>query len=881
MAVTSSSNTTTKTINISTEQSQRSIKSLRQEIKELKDEILNLDESSQEYADTLLVLGDKQHELTELNERARNVNNDFGDTLKRATGTITGAIGAVQGMTAGLSLLGVQMGDDDKLLKNLIKSATLLQGAMQFEQGIKDLKNLATQIKANIGAAGGLTNIFRSMTAASPWGAVAAGAVAAAGGVALLIGRLRDARTESDELKKSAEEIERAYSTVFYSVNEILAKNQYMTSELPQEVERLKKSLSEFTKEAGLTNATYTQWVNNLSEADKKYGGIIDIVRDMLVLEQQIEQHTKSTITNYEEYDKQTQKFADQRSELDKKLYQQAVAYLETQKKINNTVGGRKPLRVDEEEYDKKRLDSLKRQLGYEIALQDSYANRTIIQERNEDGTLKYDKPTVKNKQGKDVTLKIPVELYLPDNQEAKLRERERKSIEEIKRILFDTSEDTTSPVLKDISDVLSEVADKITIYDKKVRDLIVARDLFREKTEAQAIQLMGEISALREENKTLDQNIDAYKESDLPIKEKTKLINELTLKHLENEVAIAQKINQERELTQKSKETVASYNNQIEAHKAIIQSHKDEIKESSRLIKSNTDLIVAREKNIAMYKSMSNGLMGLLNYYKLTNDDTVQYTNNIEQNTRALNENENAIQNQMREVENMKTVINQFNETTWTNPDKNLSAELSKYATMSWSELNAAWSKGEETLTQLLLDNSRLREQIQEDSMARRLQTVQRYYDAYTTTVSYSVGLLNAITANLDENDPEHLEKIKGIKKAIIAMETLQGMTEAFMRGFSLGGFALGGTYAALVAATGWANWRAVDKTTSRNSNTIGGASASSAATRTVSSPPEIVNLNAMNDNITLPDQRVYVTEHDITAAQRRVMVVESNNTI
>lgn len=859
MAVTSSSNTTTKTINISTEQSQRSIKSLRQEIKELKDEILNLDESSQEYADTLLVLGDKQHELTELNERARNVNNDFGDTLKRATGTITGAIGAVQGMTAGLSLLGVQMGDDDKLLKNLIKSATLLQGAMQFEQGIKDLKNLATQIKANIGAAGGLTNIFRSMTAASPWGAVAAGAVAAAGGVALLIGRLRDARTESDELKKSAEEIERAYSTVFYSINEILAKNQYMTSELPQEIERLKKSLGEFTKEAGLTNATYTQWVNNLSEADKQYGEILDVVRDLLILDQQREEMRKSSISN-EEYIKRTTQFAEQQSELEKKRNQLAVAYLETQKKTNATVGGRKPLRDDEEEYDKKREESLKRQLEYELKLQESYMNRTIIQQRNADGTLMYDKPTVKNKQGKDVTLKIPVEVYLPDNQEAKLRERERKAIEEIRRILFDTPEDTTSPVLKDISDVLSEVADKMTIYEKKVRDLIVARDLFRDKTEAQAKQLMDEISALREENKTLDQN---------------------SLKYKENEVAIAQKINQERELTQKSKETVTSYNNQIEAHKAIIQSHKDEIKESSRLIKSNTDLIVAREKNIAMYKSMSNGLMGLLNYYKLANDGTVQYTNNIEQNTRALNENENAIQNQMREVENMKTVINQFNETTWTNPDKNLSAELSKYTTLSWSELNAAYSKGEETLTQLLLDNARLREQIQEDSMARRLQSVQRYYDAYTTTVSYSVGLLNAITANLDENDPEHLEKIKGIKKAIIAMETLQGMTEAFMRGFSLGGFALGGTYAALVAATGWANWRAVDKTTSRNSNTIGGASASSAATRTVSSPPEIVNLNAMNDNITLPDQRVYVTEHDITAAQRRVRVVESNNTI
>jgi hypothetical protein len=46
-------------------------------------------------------------------------------------------------------------------------------------------------------------------------------------------------------------------------------------------------------------------------------------------------------------------------------------------------------------------------------------------------------------------------------------------------------------------------------------------------------------------------------------------------------------------------------------------------------------------------------------------------------------------------------------------------------------------------------------------------------------------------------------------------------------------------------------------------------------------SQTPQIVNLNAMNDEIDLPDQRVYVVESDITDAQRRVEVVENNSTI
>jgi hypothetical protein len=44
---------------------------------------------------------------------------------------------------------------------------------------------------------------------------------------------------------------------------------------------------------------------------------------------------------------------------------------------------------------------------------------------------------------------------------------------------------------------------------------------------------------------------------------------------------------------------------------------------------------------------------------------------------------------------------------------------------------------------------------------------------------------------------------------------------------------------------------------------------------------PPTIVNLNEMSDNIALPDQRVYVLESDITEAQSKVRVVETNNLI
>lgn len=55
--------------------------------------------------------------------------------------------------------------------------------------------------------------------------------------------------------------------------------------------------------------------------------------------------------------------------------------------------------------------------------------------------------------------------------------------------------------------------------------------------------------------------------------------------------------------------------------------------------------------------------------------------------------------------------------------------------------------------------------------------------------------------------------------------------------------------------------------------------ATPSASAVQVVQAPTQMTNITGFSDNITLPDQRVYVLESDITDAQNHVQVVESNS--
>ena len=204
MAVTGNTENVQTVLTIDTSKSASSMKELRQQIKDLKNELVGLDQGSQEYADTLVVLGEKMHQLKEINEEVARTNTDFGDTIGNVTNVMSGGVAAVQGLTAGLSLLGVEMGDDNKLTQTLVKSMALLQSLGSMDKAIKSFKALATVMKSNIAMAGGLGKALKALAVSNPFTAILAGIVAVTAATVALVKAFQSAADAEKEIEFKA-----------------------------------------------------------------------------------------------------------------------------------------------------------------------------------------------------------------------------------------------------------------------------------------------------------------------------------------------------------------------------------------------------------------------------------------------------------------------------------------------------------------------------------------------------------------------------------------------------------------------------------------------------------------------------------------------------
>lgn len=227
MAVSGSTENVQTVLTIDTTKSASSMKELRTQIKELKDELVGLDQGSQEYADTLVVLGEKMHQLKEINEEVARTNTDFGDTIGNVTNVMSGGVAAVQGLTAGLSLLGVEMGDDNKLTQTLVKSMALLQSLGSMDKAIKSFKALTTVMKSNIAMAGGLGKALKALAVSNPFTAILAAATALIAIGVKLISMFNDAAQAAEALKDAA---------IFDSIAESMKKGEYELEILRREM---------------------------------------------------------------------------------------------------------------------------------------------------------------------------------------------------------------------------------------------------------------------------------------------------------------------------------------------------------------------------------------------------------------------------------------------------------------------------------------------------------------------------------------------------------------------------------------------------------------------------------------------------------------------
>ena len=198
---------TVRVIKIETNQAEQSVKTLKQRMKELKDELAELEEGTEEYTTKSAELGAMMRTQADITENARFATADLGDQLATGTKILQGGIGAVTGITAALSLMGVEMGDDTKLQQKLTAAIAVLSSVDAIDTSIKAFKGLTSSIRSSTIAQRALNVVMKAnpvMLVATAVGVLAT----ALGGYALAT---RKAKEDTDELVESNEKLKKAY----------------------------------------------------------------------------------------------------------------------------------------------------------------------------------------------------------------------------------------------------------------------------------------------------------------------------------------------------------------------------------------------------------------------------------------------------------------------------------------------------------------------------------------------------------------------------------------------------------------------------------------------------------------------------------------------
>jgi len=262
-------------LQIDTSKSQQSIAGLKGEIKALKDQLINLEAGTKEYNDVLQQLGEKTHTLREATYRINEASTEFNNNVQNLRGTIAGAAGAFQTVIGSLSLMGVQMGDDIKMLKMLQSAMAVTQGITAIQSGVIAFKRLTVGIKAATVAAGGLGKALKALTLSNPFTAILAGATA----VIAIFSKITSAAEENAQ--KVKEFYEKAAADAEETIGDADTMKKYFdlteqyALQMQVEIERANKKVAEMMETYGGDEVWATEKV--IEEIKKKR---IEAIRD-------------------------------------------------------------------------------------------------------------------------------------------------------------------------------------------------------------------------------------------------------------------------------------------------------------------------------------------------------------------------------------------------------------------------------------------------------------------------------------------------------------------------------------------------------------------------------------------------------------------------
>ena len=752
MAVTGNTESVNTVLSIDTSKSASSMKELREQIKELRNQLVGLDSESQEYADTLVELGEKTHQMKEISEQVRMTNTDFGDTLGNVSNVMAGGIAAVQGMTAGLSLLGVEMGDDNKLTQTLVKSMSLLQSLGSMDKAIKSFKALATVMKSNITVAGGLGKALKALAVSNPFTAILAAITAVVAAGAALITMFRNAADAAEQLKDNA-----MFDADIKSIKE-------MGWQLEETTRRMKLAQK---GQYEIMEAQQKQLWDNVEALDKR-----------------ISEYSKRMLSA---------------SKKRKQAIQEEIDKLKEQKK----------------EYQD--------QIDYNTRMRD----------------VLYDEEAAKK----------------AAEEQKKAAEEQKKAAEAAKKAAED------------------KVAAEKEAYDLALKRLELQKTLA--ETESQA--------NYEEEKRAAQGNAQALLDIDKKYQEERKKLNE---QYYNSAIALAENFRSTR--TKDSdivdiNQTIANLNKSLQEGADAWEDYKTEnaaanIELAKTKLDAQADLDSLNRRTEAMNREIEITRAHNERYLELVQQKWVLQA---DLDAEAIRYQQEQLQNSNigieEDLEAMKTKHEAEMELLQEQYEQRLIAE--EEFQQRKAELEAQYDNESTALLQQHFENEVALDELAVEAKKNETDRKKELQESYMSAISSITGSITAILNEASQAEDVSFEDQKKLKIASTIITTLSSAMEAFqaMANIPYVGPALGAAAAASTIALGMMQ---VNKIKQTKKGSTGTSAASTGAVTTVQSPAQIVNLNAVNDEIELPDQRVYVLESDITDAQGRVAQVETNST-
>lgn len=866
-----------------TSKATKDIKSLKEQIRDLKNEMAGLSQGTDEYNQAAAQLGDLMHQQAEITEVAKLATNDYGQTLSNITSISAGAVGSLSALNGVMNLIGASSDESLEAIRKMQSLMSIITGLNQLDAAEKAFKGLMTRIKLLSAARKDDTQatITNSQAQAANTTAGTANAVSmkaqtvAAKGLKVgLVSLGKGFRTLGAAMK--AFMLSNPFTMIILAVTTIISLVSNLTSkfrEAKEEAERIR--LENLTKDLDELNKI------NLDDKFKK-----GIAQRIIGADPQLYTKTLEELEN-----KATEvmsRLTVGANSLKKQTEEAAIQHGKNSAEYIAALNAE--LEAEKEYYEYMAVANQKKKEMYDAEIKSEEELKKLRGENYSSAVRMNEEAARKSKEAEEAADSYLLKLYdinqsLTDNA---LAEKERVKNEEKKA---------------------QEERDRQAAAAKKAADDRRARELAAIKTAYERQKLLTN-SLYRDQELTTEEYYDRQLKE---LKDYLAKWTELRKKHnkqtgvkgildenkkatwlTEEDLLEIEKMNdQEVELERKKTEAIIelrkrqadSLNYRPDSSRSSVDDGRYQNAQNAMTDETGARYLEQQEELYNAWWVKKYMLLQEFNQKEIEeerrhNDELNQLAmEKYAEQERVLNENrdgDNAYEEQR--FQNEMDYLNQRLEAKLISQQEyNLAVEEleREHQERLWeieNEYNDSWLEIQTQRTETLRDISQQRYEIELEEIERRKEAISSYVTAYQSVNSAISGIM----AQAQQMYKEGSKQYEQIQEASIIMDTISGSLAAFMSGVKSGlpapyNFIFGGVLSAAAIAEG-----------AMALNNLHSKKLSSGASNapSVSAYQTVAYETGAELSGDIQDQRVYVTETDISDTLNRVNVMETEST-